>query len=48
VLAEQLEVDPGQALLLLTETLFIDGSTPIDFSRNYFVPDLFQCHVLRR
>jgi GntR family transcriptional regulator len=48
LLAEQLEVEPGQALLLLTETLFADDNTPIEFSRNYFLPDLFHFHVLRR
>ncbi|MDY7080519.1 MAG: GntR family transcriptional regulator [Chloroflexota bacterium] len=48
LLAEQLEVEPGQALLLLTETLFADDNSPIEFSRNYFLPDLFHFHVLRR
>jgi len=48
LLAEQLEVEPGQALLLLTETLFADDKAPIEFSRNYFLPDLFSFHVLRR
>jgi GntR family transcriptional regulator len=48
LLAEQLEVEPGQALLLLTETLFADDNAPIEFSRNYFLPDLFSFHVLRR
>ena len=48
LLAEQLEVEPGQALLLLNETLFADDNAPIEFSRNYFLPDLFSFHVLRR
>ncbi len=48
LLAEQLEVEPGQALLLLTETLFTDDHAPIEFSRNHFLPDLFRFHVLRR
>ena len=48
LLAEQLQVEPGQALLLLTETLFTDDNTPIEFSRNYFLPNLFRFHVLRR
>jgi GntR family transcriptional regulator len=48
LLAEQLEVEPGQALLLLAETLFTDDHTPIEFSRNYFLPDHFRFHVLRR
>jgi GntR family transcriptional regulator len=48
LLAEQLEVERGQAVLLLTETLFGDDNAPIEFSRNYFLPDLFSFHVLRR
>jgi len=48
LLAEQLEVEPGQALLLLAETLFTDDHGPVWFSRNYFLPDLFRFHVLRR
>ena len=48
LLAEQLEIEPGQALLLLAETLFTDNHAPIEFSRNYFLPDLFRFHVLRR
>jgi len=47
-LAGHLGVQPGAALLLLTETLFADDQTPIGFSRNYFLPDLFTFHVLRR
>jgi len=48
LLAEQLEIEAGQALLLLIETLFTDDQVPIEFSRNYFLPDLFYFHVLRR
>lgn len=48
LLAEQLEVEPGQALVLLTETLFTDDHTPVEFSRNYFLPALFRFHILRR
>ncbi len=47
-LAEQLQVDPGQALLLLCETLFTEELAPIEYSRNYFLPGLFDFHVLRR
>lgn len=47
-LARHLEVDRGQALLLLTETLFTEELTPTEFSRNYFLPDFFDFHVLRR
>ncbi len=48
VLAERLEIEPGRALLLLTETLFTNEQVPIELSRNYFLPDLFRFHVLRR
>jgi DNA-binding GntR family transcriptional regulator len=48
LLAEQLDVAPGQALLLMTETLFTDDNVPIGFSYNYFLPDLFRFHVVRR
>jgi GntR family transcriptional regulator len=48
LLAEQLEVAPGQALLLMTETLFTDDNVPIGFSHNYFLPDLFRFHIVRR
>jgi GntR family transcriptional regulator len=47
-LAEQLGIEPGRALLLLTETLFTEDHSPIEFSRNYFVPDRFLFHVIRR
>lgn len=47
-LAEHLEIEPGRALLLLAETLFTEDNRPIEFSHNYFLPDLFQFHVLRR
>lgn len=48
VLARQLHARSGQALLLLEETLFDAGGTALDFSRNYFLPDLIQFHVVRR
>jgi GntR family transcriptional regulator len=48
LLAEHLEVDPGQAVLLLSETLFTEELNPIEFSRNYFLPDFFDFHILRR
>ncbi|HEC33691.1 MAG TPA: GntR family transcriptional regulator [Chloroflexi bacterium] len=47
-LARRLEVRPGAALLLLEETLFDVTGTPVGFSRNYFVPDRFRFHVVRR
>ena len=47
-LAQRLGVRPGAALLLLEETLFDAGGAPVGFSRNYFVPDRFRFHVVRR
>jgi GntR family transcriptional regulator len=47
-LARQLGVRRGTALLLLEETLFDAEGQPVGFSRNYFVPDRFRFHVVRR
>ncbi len=47
-LASRLGISPGAAVLLLEETLFDASGTPIGFSRNYFVPDRFRFHVIRR
>lgn len=47
-LTRKLQVGAGQALLMLEETLFDNAGTALDFSRNYFVPDCFQFHVVRR
>jgi len=47
-LAERLQVRRGQALLLLEETLYDEGEQPVEFSRNYFVPNYFRFHVVRR
>ncbi len=47
-LAEQLDTEPGEALLLLSETLLTEEFVPVEFSRNYFLPDFFDFHVLRR
>jgi GntR family transcriptional regulator len=48
LLAAKLGVPPGQALLLLEEMLYNGEATPLEFSRNYFVPDRFRFHVVRR
>ena len=48
LLAEHLEIEPGEALLLLSETLFAEELVPIEFSRNYFLPDFFDFRVFRR
>jgi GntR family transcriptional regulator len=47
-LAQKLAVNPHQALLLLEETLFDGDGTAVGFSRNYFVPDFFRFHIVRR
>jgi GntR family transcriptional regulator len=47
-LVQKLRVRPGQALLLLEETVFDDAGRPLEFSRNYFVPHFFQFRVVRR
>ncbi len=47
-LAEHLEIDPGEALLLLSETLLTEDFAPVEYSCNYFLPDFFDFHVLRR
>jgi len=47
-LAEKLEIELGQAVLLLEEILFDQEGTAVEFSRNYFVPDFFRFHVVRR
>lgn len=48
ILGQKLKVKPDQALLLLEETVFDDEGVAVEFSRNYFVPDYFQFHVVRR
>ncbi|MBN1136855.1 MAG: GntR family transcriptional regulator [Anaerolineae bacterium] len=47
-LAARLKVKPQQVLQLLEETLYDGNGTPVEFSRNYFVPDFFQFRVVRR
>jgi GntR family transcriptional regulator len=48
LLAAKLGVPPGQALLLLEEMLYNDEATPLEFSRNYFIPDRFRFQIMRR
>jgi GntR family transcriptional regulator len=47
-LAGKLSVKPRQAVLLLEELLFDQEGKAIEFSRNYFVPEFFRFHVVRR
>ena len=47
-LGARLKVQPRQALQLVEETLYDRDGVPVEFSRNYFVPDFFQFRVVRR
>jgi GntR family transcriptional regulator len=47
-LADRLQVQAKQALLLMEETLFSEEGLALEFSQNYFVPEFFQFHVVRR
>ena len=47
-LAARLQVRPTTVLLLLEETVYSRDGAPVDFSRNYFVPEYFQFHLVRR
>jgi DNA-binding GntR family transcriptional regulator len=47
-LTQKLKVKRDQALLLLEEIVFDGEGIAIEFSRNYFIPDYFQFHVVRR
>jgi len=46
-LANRLQVQLRQALLLMEETLFSEEGLVVEFSQNYFVPEFFQFHVVR-
>jgi GntR family transcriptional regulator len=46
-LAEKLGIEPGQAVLLIEELLFDETGRPVEYSRNYFVPEFFRFHVVR-
>lgn len=47
-LAEKLGIELGQAVLLIEEILFDKEGAAVEFSRNYFRPDFFRFHVVRR
>jgi DNA-binding GntR family transcriptional regulator len=47
-MAGRLGVEPGQAVLLVEETLFGREGRAIGLSRNYFLPGLFLFRVIRR
>jgi GntR family transcriptional regulator len=46
--SSHLSLEPGTVLLLLEETLYTLTGEIIGFSRNYFVPEFFKFHVVRR
>ncbi len=46
-LAGRLSVARGTVLLLLEETVYSRDNVRLDYSRNYFVPQYFQFHLLR-
>jgi GntR family transcriptional regulator len=46
--AAKLGTERGQAVLLLEEVLFDQQGAAVEFSRNYFVPECFRFHILRR
>lgn len=43
-----LNCDPEQSLLLLKQTHYTDKHEPVLYSKNYFRPDMFSFHVLRK
>jgi GntR family transcriptional regulator len=47
-LAKKLRIKRGQAVLLVEELLFNHEGKAVEFSRNYFVPEFFRFHVVRR
>jgi GntR family transcriptional regulator len=48
LLAKKLAIEPGRAVLMLEEVLFDAEGSAVECSRNYFVPDFFRFHVVRR
>ncbi|MBC7250201.1 MAG: GntR family transcriptional regulator [Anaerolineae bacterium] len=47
-LGQYLDVAPGTMLLLIEEITYTDEGQIINYSRNYFIPEYFQFHVIRR
>jgi len=46
--SDHLDIAPGTPLLLLEETLYAVTGEIVSFSRNYFVPEFFKFHLIRR
>lgn len=47
-LAAKLAIEPGEAVLMLEEVVYDTEGTALDCSQNYFVPEFFRFHVVRR
>jgi GntR family transcriptional regulator len=47
-LARRLDMAPTDTLLLLEETIYATENEIVNYSQNYFVPEYFQFHVIRR
>ncbi len=48
LMATRLNLSPGASLLLFEEVVYDAAGDVVDFSRNYFVPEFFKFHVVRR
>ena len=46
--AAALEIQGGEALLLFRTKLYTNAAKVIDYSSNYFLPDYFNFHIIRR
>jgi GntR family transcriptional regulator len=47
-LADKLNVEIGQAIQLIEETIYDEDGLPIEYSHNYFVTEYFSFRVVRR
>jgi GntR family transcriptional regulator len=47
-LASRLNIDLQSALLLMEETVYSTDHAVVEYSRNYFVPEYFNFHLVRR
>jgi len=47
-LSRHLDVSRRRALLLIEESLFTESGDVVGYSRNYFIPDFFRFHVVRK
>ena len=47
-LASRLDIEPQSAVLLMEETIYSADNTVVEYSRNFFVPEYFNFHLVRR